>query len=173
MAASVLFLAGCGHDTETSYGITPEPPARQDPTDAQLKSDVSAFLAGRQAPAQSQYDFTRIDLNGDGLRDALVLFRLPHTFWCGWSGCQMAVFRAGGGGFSLAGEMINVRGPLIVADTWTNGWRDIVIEISGTNLSNRLALMASNGATYPPNPLNQPTPPYGMLRDVPGLRVFQ
>lgn len=169
----LICLSGCGSDPETTYTLSPEPPAYQDPTDGVLKTAIAGVLAARGAPAHSQYDFIRVDLNSDGLRDALVLFRLPHTFWCGWSGCQMTIFRAGAGGFTAIGDMTNVRGPLVVADTQTNGWRDIVLEISGTNLANRLALMGSNGASYPANPLNQPAAPYGMLRDVPGARVFQ
>ena len=40
------------------------------------------------------YDFRRVDLNGDGKRDALVLFTNPYGYWCGDNGCSMLVMKA-------------------------------------------------------------------------------
>ena len=62
------------------------------PPDSVLIDAVTKFVAAQGAPPNSEYDFSRVDLNRDGLYEGIVLFKLPHTYWCGWDGCGMVIF---------------------------------------------------------------------------------
>lgn len=149
-----LLLSACGGKTEN--GLTPLAD-RQDPTDSALASAVTDFVRMQGAPPNSVYDYVRVDLNGDGRRDGIVLFKLPHTHWCGWDGCGMAVFRATNDAFIPQSVINNVRGPIYVSRTGHQGWRDIIIRVSGVNMPDRNIVMAFNGNSYPQSPLLAPT----------------
>ncbi len=151
-----FILSACSSGGNT--GITPFPD-RQDPKDEQLAEAITNFIDVREAPPNSSYDFVRIDLDGDGRREGLVLFKLPHTYWCGWDGCGLAVFRANNNGFTPMSVMNGVRGPIYVRSTGTNGWRDIILRVSGTNMRDKNVVMAFNGRTYPSSPLLATTLP--------------
>jgi hypothetical protein len=168
-----FLLSGCGGDEVYMPAMTPAPVIGADPSDEVLFAAISEYLAVQHGPKHSQYDYARVDLDGDKRRDALVLYKLPHTHWCGWGGCMMSIFRADGSGFTLVSDMTNVRGPLVVSDDRTDGWRDIVVTMSGTNIPNRQVAMRFTSNAYPPNPMDQPEAPYRLLIDVPGMRFFE
>ncbi len=142
-----------------------------DTSGAALRTKIQTYLADQNGPANAQYDFARIDLNGDGARDALVLFRLPYTYWCGAGGCTMAVFEARGDEFILRSEIQNVRGPVMVSPQKTAGWRDIVLRLSGVNMPDRNVVLQFSRGAYPVNPVTAPTYP-GRLNDIVGDRLF-
>lgn len=147
-----LLLSACGGSTSSNNGLTPLPDY-QGPDDSALIEAVNEFIQARTAPPNSEYDFVRIDLNGDGLRDAIVLFKLPHTYWCGWDGCGMAVFRAHREHFTPLATISNVRGPIYVNSTGNKGWRDIIIRLSGTTMRDKNVTLAFDGHTYPQSPM--------------------
>lgn len=176
LAAAILilpFLAACGTtgDDELAYTGPDMFAAPVDPSDKKLRDTIDSYLAENQGPRNSQYEYTRMDLNGDGLRDALVLFNLPHSYWCGWSGCTMAVFEAGDNNFRLLSQTSRIRGPLMVGSTETNGWKDIAVRVSGTNYADHNVLLKFDGAAYPDNPMNEDILPYD-LASIGGTRVF-
>ena len=71
---SVCLLPACASDPVVKSLDTVEPAAANgDPSDDQLRVAVTESLERRMAPANSVYDYERVDLNGDGLRDALVI----------------------------------------------------------------------------------------------------
>lgn len=142
-----------------------------DPGDEALQSAIQQFLAANKGPKNSQYEYTRIDLNNDGRREGLVLFTLPHSYWCGWSGCTLAVFEAQNEDFSLVSRTSRIRGPLVVGLTRTNGWEDIAVRLSGTDNADRNVLLKFNGSGYPDNPMNEAPIPYD-LAALGGKRIF-
>lgn len=142
-----------------------------DPSDSALVSAIEQYLAENQGPKNSQYQYTRIDLNGDGLREALVMFNLPHSYWCGWSGCTMAVFAAGDNSFQIVSQTSRIRGPIVVGQTQTNGWDDIGVRISGTDYADRNVLLKFDGSGYPETPMNEDEIPYD-LASLGGSRFF-
>lgn len=152
-----LFLSACGGGAQKT-NITPLPDSN-DPKDEKLFEAIAKFLSVREAPPYSGYDFVRVDLDGDGLREGIVLFKLPHTYWCGWDGCGMAIFRAKNKDFTPMSVINSVRGPIYVSATGNKGWRDIIIRVSGTNMRDKNVLMQFNGLTYPSSPLLAPTMP--------------
>lgn len=173
VALSIPSLAACGTmDGEDLAYQAPDMFAQPtDPSDARLQASIQKYLTENNGPKNSQYAYTRMDLNGDGLREALVLFNLPHSYWCGWSGCTLAVFEAGDDNFKLVSETSRIRGPLVVGSTKTNGWEDIGVRLSGTDIADRNVLLKYDGAGYPGNPMNEDSLPYD-LASLGGTRVF-
>ena len=121
-----------------------------------MKDAIADFLKKRNAPPNSTYQYKRIDLNNDRNLDAIVLFKLPHTYWCGWDGCGMLVLKAGTQSFTAVSTINSVRGPIHVRDTGKNGWRDIIVRISGTNMADKNIVMSHNGRGYPNSPMLAP-----------------
>jgi hypothetical protein len=126
------------------------------PPDAVLFEDITKYVASVGKPPHSTYDHARIDLNNDGLLDGIVLFRLPHGSWCGWDGCGMAIFQAGQKNFTPVASMTGIRGPIHVLPQSQNGWRDIVIRVTGAKIRDKNVVMKHNGRTYPNHPMMAP-----------------
>lgn len=157
-----LSLAACGSSDGSSKRqqvLTPMPFAGNvvEPSDEKLAMAVSQLVHQQNAPPNSVYDFERVDLNGDGRREGIVLFKLPHTHWCGWDGCGMAVFEATDDEFVPVATISNVRGPIYIPRTQNAGWRDIILRISGTNMPDKNIVMKFNGNSYPQSPMLAPT----------------
>lgn len=143
-----------------------------DPDDGLFMDTVSTWLQDQGAPSNSQYEFTRIDLDGDGRREGMILLESPHQEWCMEYGCTLFIFRAHDEGFSYLSEVSPVRGPLIVTDTKTNGWRDILIYVSGrSGWDAKNVTLKFDGAGYPAQPLFQPTAPASVLA-ADGIKIF-
>jgi hypothetical protein len=123
-----------------------------DPSDAQLDESVRKTLANMQAPVYSGYEFRRIDLNKDGRREALVLFKTPYGYWCGTHGCTMLVMEAHNDHFTLHSSIQPVRAPVYSTDTETNGWRDIIIRVSGRWDEAKDVAAKYDGTKYPLDP---------------------
>ncbi len=174
IAALVLpSLAACSGlgEEEIAYSAPDMFATPVDPSDGDLQAAVQKYLADRKGPTNSQYEYVRRDLNGDGLREGLVLFNLPHSYWCGWSGCTMAVFQARDDNFTLLSETSRIRGPIHVGGSQTNGWEDIGVRLSGTDHSDRSVLLKFNGEAYPENPTMMDDSPYD-LAALGGARFF-
>lgn len=121
-------------------------------SDAQLEKAIQSYIKAYDAPPNSAYDFVRVDLNKNGKRDALVLFKLPHSYWCGWDGCGLVVFQARGNGFTPLSTIKGVRGPVYVSQAMNRGWRDIIVRISGAKVRDKNVILAFNGRSYPDSP---------------------
>jgi hypothetical protein len=118
---------------------------------------------------ETNYRSAEIDLNGDNKKDALVL--LQGMNWCGSGGCTMLIFQGTGGGFRLVSHITLVREPVIVSETRTKGWRDIIVHVSGGgDVEGHNIPLKFNGSTYPTNPsLERALPPKTKVR---GVEVF-
>ena len=132
-ALSLALLAGCSTSPppEEKQALTPVPPRVIDPDDDILRKNVKAFLVANKAPAASRYKVVRFDLDEDGRRDALVLFETPFGYWCGTHGCTMLVMKAHNDRFSMVNSIQPVREPLYISEIESNGWKDIVVRVSG------------------------------------------
>lgn len=108
----------------------------------------------------------RIDLDGDGRNDGLALMRTPYLSWCNDEGCHMVVLHAEEDGFTLAGDIAPVRGPVIVSEGRTNGWRDIVMRVQGhLEADAQNIALRFDGKSYTPLGSVSPT-------EVSGTKIF-
>ncbi len=173
-ALAILALPACS-GTEGAQSLAYDAPPmfqnRVDPSDATLRQTIASYLSGGAGPANSQYQYSRVDLNGDGLREGLVLFNLPHSHWCGWNGCKMAIFEAGDNRFSLLSETDRIRGPIVVGDSKTNGWGDIGVRMTGMDRHDYNVLLKYDGAGYPYDPADLASVSYE-LAALGGTRLF-
>lgn len=151
----LIALAGCGRNAP-SPSLTPMPQHYADLSDEKLVKAVTDYVQAKSAPANSLYDFIRLDLNNDGQREGIILFKLPHSYWCGWDGCEMVIFKADKTRFTLLNAVNNVRGPIYVDTQTTKGWRDIIIRTSGTELRDKNVVLRFDGGTYPTRPIIAP-----------------
>lgn len=136
--------------------LLPLPPKPLDPTDEQARQAVLTFLQDSGAPVASTYTLSRADLDNDGRRDALVLFKTPYGYWCDQHGCTMLVFKAHDKDFSLISDVQPIREPLYVSNLESNGWKNLIVRVSGRwDKSKDVALMF-DGARYPANPAKLP-----------------
>ena len=162
---TLLILSGCATSRHGAGVVV------KDPNEDVFRSAVNDYLSARGAPLYSAYEYTRTDLDGDGRRDAIVLFTTPYHSWCNKDGCEAAIFKAQDDHFNLVGKMNPVRGPLMVSNTKTNGWKDIIIRVSGRAYAPKNVAMRFNGTSYPQRPEMQPAMQIA-ANNVRGLRIL-
>lgn len=121
---------------------------------AQLMQSVHSYTDPFDGPAEDvQLRTEWADLTGDGVQDALVYLDSPT--WCGSGGCTVLVFEGVVGEdadelgpFRIAAEISMMHGPVTVATTSHDGWKDlIVVKESGQSVALRF-----DGETYPQSP---------------------
>lgn len=116
-----------------------------------LYAAVRTKLAAQNMEADaSAFRSAFIDLNGDGNDDALVYLQSP--MFCGSGGCSLQVYQGGPDGFTLDSDISLARNPIIVADTATDGWRDLVMQVSGGGAEPKNVVMQHSADGYPGNP---------------------
>jgi hypothetical protein len=121
VAISALLLAPpCA--SAGAQGTAPAKDALEVQVEAELQRDISdARAMDGEAPALR---IQRVDLNGDGQFDAIVLVEHPLT--CGSGGCAVHVFVSEAGGLRRVGDFLAHQAS--VATTSTAGWRDLVVQ---------------------------------------------
>lgn len=88
------------------------------------------------------------DLNGDGIGEALVMFKGEE--WCISTGCSLVIFSKGTNGFRPMSQIKRVKGPVHVAQSFTNGWRDLIVKTGNAGIGENLVALKFNG-DYPKN----------------------
>jgi uncharacterized protein len=131
-----------------------------DPTlQTALRQAIGSYMqkSGITPDATQSFLADYIDLNDDGILDALVL--LTGRDWCGTGGCTMLVFQGQGKDFRLVSSSTLIHPPVTVSDTKTNGWRDLIVDVSGGGATPSKVALTFNGTGYPDNPSTQPSLP--------------
>ncbi len=173
LATVGLLLSGCARTSPITHDIPAAAYAAHDPDDRVLEQAVQDYLAATGRPAHSRYDFIRADLNGDNRRDALVMMKGPHHYWCDMNGCALIVMRAHDTGFSVLSEIAPVRGPFHIAEGTSAGWRDLIVRVSGlAHAPAKTVVLRFDGVSYPENPVMQPGDRIAALDRQRGQRVF-
>lgn len=104
-----------------------------------------------------RYHYNKVDLNGDGISDAIV-FASGDSI-CGTGGCEVLIFKGGDKGFDLITEMSVSRPPILVGTTKTHGWSDLIFYNSGGGIKPFYSMLKFDGKTYPENPTVEPEIP--------------
>lgn len=135
-----------------------------------LNQALLAYLAktGDDPKSIDPHRTALVDLNGDGLKDALVLLQGP--FWCGSGGCTMLVFQSTKAGFQFISRSSLIRGPVLVSETKTRGWRDLMVQVSGGGAPSKWVALKFDGKKYPLNPSTQKALPGA--KSLKGTKVF-
>jgi hypothetical protein len=115
-----------------------------------LSDAVRAYT--KDAPAAA-FDFALVDLNDDGILDAVVLLR---NGYCGSGGCDLLILRGHGGGFTLVSESTISNQPIKVSRERRHGWHTLLVLVQGGGIQSGMVVMPFNGRRYPFNPSVQP-----------------
>ncbi|MCC6597967.1 MAG: hypothetical protein IT559_04185 [Alphaproteobacteria bacterium] len=158
----LLFLCACaGGNGDGRQAVDLRFTEPLDPSDKVLNAAVQKFLEETEAPVASTYDFYRTYLDSDGRRDALVLFQTPYGYWCDMHGCTMLVLKASDDNFALINAVQPVREPLYISQEQSNGWKNLVMRVSGRWDKAKDVAMLYDGEEYPHNPAALPAYPKG------------
>jgi len=101
-------------------------------------------------PASYEFVFSLVDLNGDGIPDAIVLFNGPDN--CGSGGCTLEIFRGTKQGSEFISGSTISREPIEILAEKRFGWHSFTVSVSGGGAKPCNALMRYNGKQYSPNP---------------------
>ncbi|MCG8558930.1 MAG: hypothetical protein MI824_03940 [Hyphomicrobiales bacterium] len=110
--------------------------------------------------ARSDYRSAGVDLDGDGVAEAIVLFKGKD--WCAANGCSLAIFKSGPRGYRPAFRTVRVKAPVMVSRDASNGWRDLLVWTGGAGTApKRRVLLRNSGTGYPRNAMLEPEVPLG------------
>lgn len=156
VVALAVLLCGCGGGPEQT-ALTPMPAQEAGPGDAALKAALRIYFQKAGAPAYTQYEYGRFDLNNDGAQDALVYLKGPYGYWCGDEGCTLLVLRAAGDGFVPVSTIRRVRNPIHVSLTEHRGWHDLAVRVAAGPEKAEYVRLFYNGRGYddPPSMAGQ------------------
>jgi hypothetical protein len=170
----LLFLAGCGTGKDSAQDRSPLLPFPyedvQDLSDDVLIESIKSMMQGRNGPQNSRFAYTRIDLDGDNRKDALVFMKTPYRYWCGQYGCTLFVMRAGAEDFDYVAHVTPIRPPFLVGRGTTNGWRDLIVTVDGRWSETKTVALQYDGRSYPRNP--EDAPPITQYAAIDGVKVF-
>lgn len=139
-------------------------------TEKNLTEALNSYLQelGVNLETGQTYKTEYIDLNNDGIKDALVLMNTPD--WCGTGGCSLFVFQGGEEKFQFVSQSSLINQPFTISETQTNGWRDLVVEVSGGGAKAETVALKFDGKVYPSNPSLES--PITSENTVEGVKVF-
>jgi hypothetical protein len=151
----------------------PEPtkPEKNQGQKSDLNQALLAYLAKTKTDPKyiNPHQTAQVDLNGDGHQDVLVLLQNPMYF-CGTGGCTMLVFKGTKPGFEFVSRSTLIRGPVLVSETKTHGWRDLIVKVSGGGIAAKQVALKYSGSKYPLNPSTLPALPKN--QPLKGKKVF-
>ena len=123
------------------------------PALAPLLEELSGDL-----PGPIHYFAARVDLDGDRTPEWIVHVAGPSV--CGTGGCDTLVFKEKEKQLELVTRITVTRPPIVVAETRTEGWRDLMVHVRGGGiLPGHDARLRYDGRTYPTNPTVAPAEP--------------
>jgi hypothetical protein len=96
------------------------------------------------------YQHELVDLNADGLQDAIVLISDPD--YCGSGGCTMVVFQGTAQGFKYISRSTITNPPILVLSELRHGWHTLAVSVRGGGAGPNQTLMRFDGKKYPSNP---------------------
>ncbi len=124
----------------------------------ELRAERSRRLHGAHIPpvdpTSYEFDFALVDLNGDGIPDAIVLFKGPEN--CGSGGCTLEVLRGTKQGFEFMSGSTISRKPIQILAEKRFGWHSFTVSVTGGGARPCNALMRFDGQKYPLNPSMAP-----------------
>ncbi|MCC5803731.1 hypothetical protein [Rossellomorea vietnamensis] len=122
--------------------------------DPMLEEAFSKAFDLKKGEDQIQYYYNRVDLNDDQQPETFVY--LVGSPVCGSGGCSGALFTKQNGEYMLITTFSLVRSPVIIQNEKTNGWKNMIMYVSGGGIKGGYKLLHFDGKTYPSNPSVQP-----------------
>lgn len=109
------------------------------------EAKLSAAISEYTDQASPEYRHAFVDLNGDGIEDAIVLLRGMQ--WCGSGGCTMLIMQGSDPGYAFLSRSTVTNEPIRVSRARSDGWRALVVRSNGKDRTLRY-----QDRGYPLNP---------------------
>lgn len=94
------------------------------------------------------YHYNNIDLNGDGKKEAFVFLIGDYVSGSGGS-VALLIDREK---LEVISDFTLVRVPVVISEEETNGYKDIIMQVSDASLESSYVIMQYDGQGYPSNP---------------------
>ena len=138
------------------------------------QADVSRRLYGAKIPPTDpqsyEFESALVDLDGDGILDAVVLFSGAGD--CGSGGCSLEIYRGANHGFHFVSHSTVSREPIRLLDEKSFGWHSLTVSVGGGGAKAcDAALMRFNGRKYPGNPSSMPCATAAQLKSAKPLMM--
>ena len=101
-----------------------------------------------------RYYYNKIDFNNDQIPETFVYLVGPTV--CGTGGCSGLLLEEKNGEYTVKSRFSLVRTPVIIQNETTNGWKDIVMYVTGGGIEPGYHQLKFNGESYPSNPSVEP-----------------
>lgn len=122
--------------------------------DMKLEKALVKVFDLKQDEDKVRYYYNKVDLNEDGNPEIFAyLVGLPV---CGTGGCSAAIFKQENEKYTLLSRFTLVNNPVIISNSKTKGYRDIIMHVYGGGIESFFAWIKYDGKTYPSNPSIQP-----------------
>jgi len=102
-------------------------------TTSALSAAVREHLQVREDEKPPSFRHALVDLNDDGLLDAVVL--MTSAAYCGSGGCKMLVFRNTGNDYKFVSGSTIANTPIRVAGERSHGWSTLIVHVRGGGLA--------------------------------------
>jgi hypothetical protein len=156
LIAPIFFLCGAAYSQKVLEPTINKKVEYQKTPDKQIEKVIRGWR-GTDSIDEVRYHYNKVDLNGDGILDAIV-FASGNSL-CGSGGCRILILKGVSTDFQLITEMTVSRPPLIALSTKTKGWSNFAMRVSGGGIKPYYALLKFNGKSYPKNPTVEPEIP--------------
>lgn len=114
-------------------------------------ADITTRAASETIEAEMRYFKGTTDLNGDGSPE--VIAHVVGLGVCGTGGCPTVVLSPDKNGYRVVTKISITHPPIQVSSKRTNGWRNLLVYVSGGGIyKGYVAELQFDGTTYPENP---------------------
>lgn len=136
---------------------------------AAMETSLNSYLQKEsEGDSTERYKIAYVDLNGDGVNEAIVFALGSGT--CGSGGCNTLVLNWNGAAWSTVSDISITNLPIRLLATKSHGWTDIGVMVHGGGIIRPYeAVLKFNGKRYPGNPT---VPPAKKAKGVPKGRVL-
>jgi hypothetical protein len=117
------------------------------------KALIREFLLDKYQD-RARYYYNKIDIDDDGKPE--IFAYLVGSSFCGTGGCSAAIFKEKKNNYYLLARFSIVKNPVIISDSKTKGYKDIIMNVYGGGIVPFFARLKYDGTTYPSNPSIQP-----------------
>jgi tetratricopeptide (TPR) repeat protein len=122
--------------------------------DLKLEEAIKKEFDLNQDVGNVRYYYNKVDLNEDRIPEVFVY--LVGPFVCGTGGCSGVIFKQENGEYKVLSRFSLVNTPVIISNTKTNGYRDLIMYVSGGGIKSFFARVKYDGKAYPMNPSIEP-----------------
>lgn len=119
---------------------------RYDTRQQELRHKAFGAMPREIDPSDYHFNYALVDLDGDGILDAVVFFTGRED--CGSGGCAMRIMKGTKSGFAYVSGNTITRVPIYVLPSKTNGWSDIAVTVGGGGVGYGMVILKFNGKKY-------------------------